>query len=130
MSSPLPSPLRIQLNHRDLPAHQPPTRETNAVEFRDDPENHRYLATSNGEIAALAVYHIRNDRYLFVHTEVRPGYEGEGVGSDLARFALDDARARGVSIVPVCPFIAGWMERHPEYQDLVDQEILARINGA
>jgi hypothetical protein len=99
------------------------------MEFRHEPENHRYVVEIDGENIGLAVYHLRNDRHIFVHTEVAPGHEGEGVGSKLARFALDDVRATGGTIVPLCPFIAAWVKRHPEYQDLVDQELLDRING-
>jgi len=99
------------------------------MELRHDPENHRYLAEIDGETVGTAVYHLRNGRHIFVHTEVGQGHEGEGVGSDLARYALDDVRAVGGTVVPVCPFIASWVKRHPEYQDLVDQELLDRING-
>jgi hypothetical protein len=99
------------------------------MEFRHDPDNHRYLAEADGETIGVAVYHLRNGRHIFVHTEVSPGHEGEGVASDLARFALDDVRAGGGTVVPVCPFISTWVRRHPEYQDLVDQELLDRING-
>ena len=99
------------------------------MEFRHEPENHRYVVEIDGENIGLAVYHLRNDRHIFVHTEVAPGHEGEGVGSNLARFALDDVRAAGGTVVPICPFIAAWVKRHPEYQDLVDQELLDRING-
>ena len=76
----------------------------------------------------MAVYHVRGGRNYFVHTEVDPGHEGEGLGSALAQNALDDVRARGEQIVPLCPFITAWLNRHPDYQDLIDQEALARIN--
>jgi uncharacterized protein len=46
-------------------------------------------------------------------------HEGQGVGSAIARYALDDARARGLSVRPLCPYIRGWLERHPEYGDLI-----------
>ena len=55
---------------------------------------------------------------VFTHTSVDPDYEGHGVGSALARAALDDVRAHGISIVARCPFIAGYIDRHPEYADL------------
>ncbi len=100
------------------------------MEFRDDSENHQYLAEQDGEIAGLAVYHIRGDRYLFVHTEVKEEFEGRGIGTELARHALDDVRSKGKLIVPVCPFIAAWLKRHPDYQDMVDQDLFDRINMA
>jgi uncharacterized protein len=99
------------------------------MRIRDDPENHRYVAEVDGAVAGMAVYHLRANRHIFVHTEVGAGYEGHGVGSALARFALDDVAARGGTVVPVCPFIAGWIARHPEYGEIVDQQLLDRING-
>lgn len=56
-----------------------------------------------------------------MHTEVEPRYEGRGVGSALARTALDEARAAGLRVLATCPFFAGWIERHPDYQDLLYQ---------
>jgi hypothetical protein len=99
------------------------------VRFRDDPEQHRYLAEIDGRGVGMAVYQLRAGRHIFVHTEIDPEHEGKGVGSALARFALDDVRAQGGIVVPICPFISSWIERHPEYRTLVDQELLDRING-
>jgi predicted GNAT family acetyltransferase len=95
---------------------------------RDDPENHRYVLELDGEVAGLAVYHIRGGRYIFVHTEIETGHEREGLGSILAREALDDVRAKGARVVPLCPFISAWIRRHPEYQDMVDQVLLEAID--
>jgi hypothetical protein len=98
------------------------------VEVRDDPENHRYLLQLDGEVIGVAVYHERGGRRFFVHTEVDPEHEGEGLGTTLARGALDDVRAMGVKIVPLCPFIAGFIERNPEYAEMIDRPLLDRIN--
>ncbi len=97
--------------------------------FRDDPENHRYVAEVDGEIIGLAVYHLRGGRHVFVHTEVDPEYERRGIGSALAKYALEDVKAQGGSVVPICPFIAAWLRRHPEYDELVDHDLLDRINS-
>ncbi len=99
------------------------------IRIHDDAENHRYVIEVDGEQAGLAVYHIRGDRSFFVHTEVDPGFTDRGLGSELARYALDDVRSKGRLIVPLCPFIAAFVKRHPEYQDMVDTEILDRINS-
>jgi predicted GNAT family acetyltransferase len=99
------------------------------VEVRDDTDNHRYVLELDGHMAGMAVYQVRGGRNYFVHTEVDAGHEGEGLGSALAQGALDDVRSRGERIVPLCPFITSWLARHPEYQDLVDQEALDRINN-
>jgi predicted GNAT family acetyltransferase len=84
------------------------------------PAELRYEARDGEALAGLAAYLLtHNDLIVFTHTEVEAGYEGKGVGSRLARFALDDARERGLGVVPLCPFIKGWIERHQDYADLV-----------
>ena len=86
----------------------------------DVPDQHRFEVHLDGELAGFAQYREDRGRYVFFHTEVDDAFEGKGLGSVLARSALDEMRARGVTIVPQCPFIATWIERHPDYQDLVD----------
>lgn len=55
----------------------------------------------------------------FTHTEIDPAFEGQGLGSKLVRFALDDVREHGDrKVLPLCPFVLGWMAKHPDYQDL------------
>ena len=88
------------------------------MEIKDNRELHRYEAEVPGG-TAFAAYRLKPGAIVFTHTEVPPQAEGHGVGDALARFALDDARARGLSVVPLCPFIAAWIERHPDYGDLV-----------
>lgn len=85
----------------------------------DVPEAGRYEARLGDEVAGFAEYTLDGDRIVFTHTRVEPAYEDEGVGGNLARGALDDARARGLVVVPRCPFIRGWIARHPAYADLV-----------
>ena len=90
------------------------------VESRDNPVESRYEGWMDGELAGFAAYQLDGDRIIFTHTEVDDAYEGQGVGSAIARFALDDVRTRpGLRVVPRCPFIASWMDRHPEYRDLL-----------
>lgn len=79
----------------------------------------RYEATLDGQLAGVLEYVVRRDRIALIHTEVDPSYSGRGIGSKLARFALDDARARGLRVIPSCPYVRAFLERHPEYQDLV-----------
>jgi predicted GNAT family acetyltransferase len=81
----------------------------------------RYEARVDGELAGSAYYDTADDLIVFTHTEVDDAYEGHGVGSALARFALDDVRADGRRrVIPRCPFIKGWIDRHPDYRDLLD----------
>jgi hypothetical protein len=87
----------------------------------DHPDAHRYVIEVDGEPAGLLLYRLDGDRITFTHAEIDPAREGQGLGSALAVFALDDARARGLAVFPRCPFIATYMQRHPEYTDLVPE---------
>jgi predicted GNAT family acetyltransferase len=88
------------------------------------PDLRRWEVRVGDRLAGFTEYVIKGERYVFVHTEIDPETEGQGLGSVLARGALDEVRAMGASLVPLCPFIDGWIERHPEYDDLVDHELL------
>ena len=79
----------------------------------------RYEVSLDGKPAGFAAYRLKDRRVIFTHTEVDFAFEGHGIGSTLARYALDDVRERGLQAVTLCPFIAAYIERHPEYQDLV-----------
>ena len=100
------------------------------VRIWDDEENHRYALEVDGQPAGMAVYHLRGGRHFFVHTEVDDAFSGRGLGTRLVKHALDDVRAAGGSVVPLCPLFAAYIERHPEYDDLVDHEIMARVERA
>jgi predicted GNAT family acetyltransferase/glutaredoxin len=86
------------------------------------PEAHRYELLLDGRRIGLLAYRQRHNRVAFTHTEVSPACEGRGFGSRLAAAALDDARRQGLAVVPLCPFIASYIDRHPEYRDLVAPE--------
>jgi predicted GNAT family acetyltransferase len=98
-------------------------------EVIDVPDDHRYEIRVAGELAGFAVYHRRGGRAYFVHTEVDPRFEGRGLGSTLAKGLLDAERALGEPVVPLCPFIRSYIDRHPDYADLVDRAMLATIDG-
>ena len=92
------------------------------LEVADNPQEHRYEIRADGEVLGLAAYRLRPGLIAFTHTQIDPRLEGHGAGSTLAREALDDARGKGLAVLPFCPFIAGWIERHPEYTELVPDE--------
>lgn len=87
---------------------------------RRDERLQRYLLEVDGKVLGFAAYEEREDRLVFTHTEVDPRLEGQGMGSRLARAALDDARQRGRRIVPECAFIAAYLCRHPDWNDLLE----------
>jgi predicted GNAT family acetyltransferase len=79
----------------------------------------RYEAYLGDELAGFLDYHAQPGLVTLLHTEVARAYEGRGVGSALVRFALDDIRARGARLLPICPFVRAYLERHPEERDLL-----------
>jgi uncharacterized protein len=89
------------------------------AEVADVPEQSRYELRLGGRLIGLAAYRRRKDRIAFTHTEVDPSCEGRGFGSKLAEAALDDARAKGLTVLPLCPFIAHYVDQHPEYEELL-----------
>jgi predicted GNAT family acetyltransferase len=85
----------------------------------DAPGAERYEAHLDGELAGVLEYVVKRGRIALVHTEVAPAFEGRGVGAALARFALDDARARGLRVIASCPYVRSYLAKHPEDHDIV-----------
>ena len=90
-----------------------------AIAVADDREAQRFVITVDGELAGFARYRDRGRAISFVHTEIDDRFEGQGLGGRLVSAALDDVRARGLAVLPFCPFVRGYIERHQEYLDLV-----------
>lgn len=91
-----------------------------SVEVTRNDEKSRYEARVDGALAGFSEYQLTDELVVFTHTEVDPAFEGQGIGSALARTALDDVRAQAErSVLPLCPFISGWIGKHPDYVDLV-----------
>lgn len=87
-------------------------------DVRDNPARHRFELEVDGHLA-IAVYSLAPGVITFIHTEVPDALAGRGIGSRLAKGALAQVRARGLKVVPRCPFIRGYIEKHPEWQDLL-----------
>ncbi|MEV0719276.1 GNAT family N-acetyltransferase [Asanoa sp. NPDC050611] len=85
----------------------------------DNPDKHRFEISADGELAGFAAYRLREGAITFTHTEIDSRFEGKGLGSKIARTVLDEARSRGLRVYAQCPFIAGYIDKHPEYQDLL-----------
>ncbi len=86
----------------------------------DVPERERFEARDEADdLAGVLTYQLSGTIVAYTHTNVDPRFEGHGVGSALARTAMDDARSKGRTVVPICPFVRGWLDEHPEYEKLV-----------
>ena len=90
-------------------------------QVKDNPATGRFEMTS-GESTAFVEYRRAGDRIALLHTEVPQALSGQGVGSKLVRGTLDAARTEGLKVVPRCGFVAAYIERHPEYRDLLADE--------
>ena len=91
----------------------------------DNGAEHRYEAWLGGRRAGFVSYEALPGRIIFLHTEIDPAFEGQGVGGRLAAGVLDDARERGLAVVAECAFIASYIQRHPAYADLVGEDTSA-----
>jgi uncharacterized protein len=85
----------------------------------DNAESGRFEILVNGAVAGFAEYRRSGSTVVFTHTEIDPRFEGRGFGSILASGALDAARNQRLSVLPFCPFIRGYIQRHPDYLELV-----------
>ena len=87
----------------------------------DAPEAERFEIRVDGELAGFAEYRRRNGLIAFIHTEIDPRFEGQGLAGRLIATALDSSREDGLAVLPFCPFVRGYIEKHPEYLDLVPE---------
>ncbi len=94
----------------------------------DNPAKTRYEVRVGDQLAGFAQYVRRAGRTYFVHTEIDPSFGGQGLGTVLVHGALDAERLAGTPIVPLCPFVHAYVERHPEYNEIVDAGVLASID--
>jgi predicted GNAT family acetyltransferase len=91
------------------------------ITIADNTEDHRYEIRSDGELAGFLTYRSRPKLIELVHTEIDEEFEGRGLGSQLISFALDDARERRLTVLPFCPFVNDYIQRHRQYVELVPE---------
>jgi predicted GNAT family acetyltransferase len=96
---------------------------TAVIEVTENPELERYEIRVDGALAGFTEYRGHTDTRTFTHTEIDPAFEGQGLGSQLISRTLDDLRARDLKAIPICPFVKAFLDRHPEYLDVVDPRI-------
>ncbi len=95
------------------------TSDGGEITVRDNEDAQRYEILVGTEVAGYAEYRPLSGARMLPHTQIEERYEGQGLGSRLIRYALDDLRSRGLSAVPTCPFVAAYIREHPKYLDLV-----------
>jgi len=100
------------------------------IEVTDNGPEHRFEIRTGGELAGFAAYGRRGERIVFTHTEIDDAFEGRGLGSELIGAALAQAKEAHQRVVPLCPFVASYIERHPELGDLVDHELYDQLRGS
>ena len=93
----------------------------------DVSDRRRFEIEVDGAVLGFAYYRRRPGVITFLHTEIDPAHEGEGLGTLLVKAALDTARAEGLAVLPYCPFFRGFIDRHREYLDLVPVERRAKF---
>jgi uncharacterized protein len=91
------------------------------IEMADAPDRDRYELSIDGEVGGFAAYRARPGLVAFIHTEVDERLQGQGLADRLIRFALEDARTRDLAVLPFCPFVKAFIERHREFQALVPE---------
>jgi predicted GNAT family acetyltransferase len=88
----------------------------------DNPERSRFEIYADDDLAGFAAYERGEGVIDLTHTEIKDRFEGMGLGSSLITFALAAAREEGLGVIPHCPFVRSWIERHPDYVPLVPEE--------
>jgi predicted GNAT family acetyltransferase len=89
------------------------------MEVRDNPEAQQFELTDGGALIGVAQYRHRPGVTAFIHTEIEPGHEGEGLGGMLVKSALESVRQRGEDVLPFCPFVNKYIAEHDEFLPLV-----------
>jgi hypothetical protein len=103
--------------------------ESSPAEVTHDPGETRFEARIDGAFAGASYYRYRGGRMVLLHTETQPEFEGRGVGSALTRMALDTAQNQNELVVPLCPFVETYIERHEEYAGLLDREMFHQMRS-
>lgn len=96
------------------------------IDVRDN-QHGRFEAIVDGEVAGFAEYRRTPGKVTFTHTVVSPTFEGQGIGGQLAKNVLDAAVAADLKINPQCEFIAGYIKKHPQYIEHVDEAYRVRV---
>ncbi len=88
------------------------------IEITHEPAAQRFVALVEGQECVID-YRLSGTTMTITHTGVPASLGGRGIASELARFALEGAKAQGWKVVPACSYVSAWIEKHPEYQGLL-----------
>jgi uncharacterized protein len=95
---------------------------TEHIEVADAPDRDRYEISVDGEVVGFTAYRQRRGLIAFIHTEIDEIHQGRGLADQLIRFALEDARKRDLVVLPFCPIVKAFIERHREFEALVPKK--------
>jgi len=100
-----------------------------SAEVVEAPERDRFELLRDGHVLGFVEYRPGGKSLIVAHTEIDAGHEGEGLGSALVGGMLDQLREAGRTVIPLCPFTAAYISRHPDYVDVVDPSFRGRFGG-
>jgi predicted GNAT family acetyltransferase len=100
-----------------------PKGSAESIAVQDNPSESRYELLRDKQLVGEILYRLTPDAVVLLHTEVLPSLEGKGLGALLVAGALDDIRARGLHVIPLCPFVRSYIHRHPGYANLVVRNV-------
>ena len=101
--------------------------ETERIEVVDAPEHERYELSLDGQVVGFTTYRARPGLIAFLHTEVDDRHQGRGFADRLIQFALEDARTKGLAVLPFCPFVKAFIERNRQFEALVPADYRERF---
>jgi predicted GNAT family acetyltransferase len=104
------------------------TTPANTAEVRDNTADRRFETWADGELAGFTTYVLRSRSISFLHTELEPRFQGRGLGQELVAAALRSARERRSKVLPFCPYVRGFIAKHPEFLDLVPEQDRPRFD--
>ena len=89
------------------------------LRIEDNTERTRFEAYLGSSLAGFTDYHAQPGLVTLLHTEIDPPFEGQGIGTRFVAGILDDVRSRGQHVLPICPFVRAFLQKHAEYDDVV-----------
>ena len=90
--------------------------------FTDNTERNRFELITDGYVSFVE-YILLGNKIIFSHTEVPKEVEGKGIGSKIVMLALEEVKKRGLKLIPLCPFTASYIKRHPEWDFILDENV-------